>query len=127
MRESDTNYPEVICILSDRIRVINCRNNIQWILHKSDKNGRRWRGLSYHLHRSSLIRDAKKQGVDTTPLEALPERHWSLSMAGCASKSVKDDPTYQSTLEGSEARRFLDAYSEDQEPPMDTAGVCKDH
>ena len=126
MRESDTNYPEVIYILSHRIRVINCRNNIQWILQKSDKNGHRWRGLSYHLHRSSLIREANKLGLDTTPLEALPERHWSLSKAGCALKSVKDDPTYRTTLEGSEARRFLDAYCEDKEPPMDTVGPCKE-
>ena len=111
MKESDNDYQKIIFILSEKFRVIDCRNGIQWILQKKDNGGRRWRSLNYHTHRSSLIRDVDKQDVDITPLYSLPERHWSLSKAGCASKSVKDDISHLPTLEGSAAKRFLEQYN----------------
>jgi hypothetical protein len=119
LKESDNDYQKVICKLSKKFRVIDCRNGIQWILQKQDNDGRRWRSLNYHTHRSSLIRDAGKQDVGTTPLKSLPERHWSPSKAGCASKSAKDDLPHQPTLVGAAANRFLNAYRKGEVAPDD--------
>jgi hypothetical protein len=71
-RESDDAYPAVVQ-LDAKTRVINCRDNIQWILQR--KRGDQWYGIAYCRIRDALIREAKRQlGLATEPLNALPQR-----------------------------------------------------
>src|SRR5882724_1291746 len=68
--EADEAYP-AIAQLNDRWRVINCRDDLQWILQKFE--GKRWRGNSYHRDRAVLIeRIASRCGdVDASALEVV--------------------------------------------------------
>ena len=43
----------VVVRLSDNCRVIECRDDIQWIIQV--RYGNRWRNVSYHLNRDVLI------------------------------------------------------------------------
>jgi hypothetical protein len=52
IRESDDAYP-VLVQISDKLRVIECRDGIQWILQTRSSN--RWRDLGYHRDRDVLI------------------------------------------------------------------------
>jgi hypothetical protein len=52
IRESDDAYP-VLVHISDKLRVIECRDGIQWILQTRSDN--RWRDLGYHRDRDVLI------------------------------------------------------------------------
>ena len=78
-RETDSNYP-VLVQVSDKVRVINCKDNLQWIVQR--KQGQQWQGVSFCRTREVLIRDARRRfAPDNLPLEALailqslPERH----------------------------------------------------
>jgi hypothetical protein len=77
-RESDASY-STLTYLDDRTRVIDCRDNIQWIVQRRD--GANWRGLSFCRTRLVLIRDAKRRLGNELPkdalavLQALPEWH----------------------------------------------------
>lgn len=54
--EGDDTYP-VIVSLGDRHRVINCRDDIQWIIQCRSSVGRTpWRGVSYCRTREALLR-----------------------------------------------------------------------
>src|SRR5262245_31588284 len=50
--ETDESYPAV-ARLNDRWRVINCRDDLQWILQK--RNGDQWHSNSYHVTRTGLL------------------------------------------------------------------------
>ena len=80
-RESDDTYP-VVAQISDRVRVINCRDDIQWIVQKRvNKSTHSWRGKSFCRTRAALIRDTRRWHDAELPadalavLQALPERH----------------------------------------------------
>ena len=80
-RESDDAYP-VIAQISDRVRVISCRDDIQWIVQKRvNKSTQSWRGQSFCRTRAALIRDARRWHDAELPadalavLQALPEWH----------------------------------------------------
>jgi hypothetical protein len=78
--ESDDSYP-TIAQLDDRMRVITCRDDMQWIVQQKVGTTRGWRGLSYCCRRDTLLRDAKRQlGAPISAeamsiLQALPEWH----------------------------------------------------
>jgi len=76
-RESDLTYPS-LATLSDKWRVINCKDDIQWIVQR--REGQHWRGVSFHLDRDVLIERALKFEPAASPealaiLRALPARH----------------------------------------------------
>jgi hypothetical protein len=72
-RETDDAYPAV-AKLSDRVRVIECPDGIQWILQR--RRGARWNGVSFCRTRSALIREAAKVlGYVPLGLMALPEHY----------------------------------------------------
>lgn len=75
-RERDDTYLDVILERGDW-RVIRCKDRIQWIVQKRVPGCLRsdgWRGISFHLHRETLIRAWRKSsGLDGIELLALPE------------------------------------------------------
>ena len=81
-RESDDNYQWVAATLADHLRVIVCRNRIQYIPQRRYADGLRgatWRSLHYCAFKSSLIRvceglESRSGPVSTAPLAALPEK-----------------------------------------------------
>jgi hypothetical protein len=74
-RERDEDYPAVVS-LSDTVRVIDCKDGIQWILQQ--RYGDQWRGVAFCRRRDTLIREAKKLHVSEALL-SLPEHHDGLS------------------------------------------------
>src|SRR4029450_4034180 len=52
-QESDESYEGVVCREGD-LRIINCRDDIQWIAQRL--TGGRWRNKSFHRTRRALIR-----------------------------------------------------------------------
>ncbi len=68
IQETDEGYP-VIAQTRKNIRVINCRDDIQWIVQV--RNGSGWRGKHYCKTKEALIRIAGHHPA----LAALPEWH----------------------------------------------------
>lgn len=102
MKETDHYYSNIVQQLTSNLRVINCRNNLQWIVQLKDRHGSRWRNISYHRERSSLIRLVNSMGVNTATLDRLPEHYRGYSKAGCASILPKD-VTLQKAFSGTSA------------------------
>lgn len=83
--ETANHYPAIV-YLSDRVRVINCRQNMQWIVQRDQGEGK-WYGASFCVTREALIRDSRRRlrGYDgpgaeipfhaLAILRALPEWH----------------------------------------------------
>jgi len=56
--ECRDDYPALV-YLSERLRVIKCRDGIQWVLQRKRSNGKnRWRGVAFCRTREALIRSA---------------------------------------------------------------------
>jgi len=73
-RESDDSYPRVVIRLSAKLRVIECRDGIQWILQRC--KGGQWRGFSFHRDREVLIARCGPISSDALALlRALPPFH----------------------------------------------------
>ena len=70
-RESDDPYP-VVVQLDAKTRVIDCKDNIQWILQR--RRGVQWHGVAYCRTRDALAREAKRLGYVSEALNALPQR-----------------------------------------------------
>ena len=87
-RESDDNYQWVAAKLAEDLRVIVCRNGLQYIPQRRHADGLRgatWRSLCYCAFKTSLIRacegrESRSGPVSTAPLAALPEkaRAWGI-------------------------------------------------
>ena len=81
-RESDDNYQWVAATLADHLRVIVCRNRIQYIPQRRYADGLRgaaWRSLCHCAYKTSLIKaceglESRSGPVSTVPLAALPEK-----------------------------------------------------
>ena len=73
-KEQHQNYQFILGYLSPRFRLIECRDNIQWILQRRDKNINRWRAFSYCKLKKSIVRIFDEHGLDTGLLDTLPER-----------------------------------------------------
>ena len=57
--ERDAAYDSVIVYVSPRIRIILCRNGIQYIVQRmfaETAHGEVWRGFSYHVTQQSLFK-----------------------------------------------------------------------
>ena len=68
--ESADYYDDVILQLSDRWRVITCRDVSQWIIQKKEaSHAAPWRGVSYHTCRDSLIRACGSLNLLSAALE----------------------------------------------------------
>ena len=73
-KEQSQDYPFVIKYLSNRYRLIECRDHIQCILQRRDKNVPRWRGIYYFLNTQSMSRILRQFGLDDGVVGQLPER-----------------------------------------------------
>ena len=73
-KEQSQNYPFVITYLSNRYRLIECRDRIQWILQRRDKNFPRWRGIYYFRNTQSMSRIFRQFDLDDGVVGQLPER-----------------------------------------------------
>ena len=73
-KEQSQDYPFVITYLSNRYRLIECRDHIQWILQRRDKNVPRWRGIYYFLNTQSMSRIFRQFDLDNGVVGQLPER-----------------------------------------------------
>ena len=72
-KEQSQDYPFVITYLSNRYRLIECRDRIQWILQRRDKNVPRWRGIYYFLNTQSMSRIFRQFDLDDGVVDQLPE------------------------------------------------------
>ena len=77
LSEQQQDYPYVVVNIRTHFRLIECRDHIQWILQRRDKNKERWRGISYFMFKKSMVRVFQEHGLDTHLLETLPERFQS--------------------------------------------------
>jgi hypothetical protein len=81
-RESDDAYRDVAATLAEDLRVIVCKNGLQYIPQRRHADGLRgaaWRSLCYCALKSSLIRayeglQGRSGPVSTAALDALPEK-----------------------------------------------------
>ena len=81
-RESDDNYQFVAATLAEDLRVIVCKNGLQYIPQRRYADGLRgaaWRSLCYCAFKTSLIKacerlESRYGPVSTAPLAALPEK-----------------------------------------------------
>ena len=71
--ERDEGYGSVVVRLDDKHRVINCSDNLQWIIQR--KRGQQWHGYSFHRCREVLIERSGAKGETLAVLQALPEWH----------------------------------------------------
>jgi hypothetical protein len=73
--ECRDDYPAIL--LSGTMRVINCRNGVQWALQRRRSHlAHSWRGFGYFRTKAALLRQVRK--FDETAVSALaelPERH----------------------------------------------------
>jgi hypothetical protein len=69
--ESDEAYPALVEF--DGKRVINCRDDIQWILQRRMPS--RWSALGYFRNRDVLIERSGAKGEALMILRGLPEVH----------------------------------------------------
>ena len=73
-RESDDDdYSGVIVKLDNRHRIIDCVDDIQWIIQR--RRGARWFGCSFHRDRDVLIERSRATGEALKLLQALPAWH----------------------------------------------------
>ena len=91
MIESVDSYSKVLFYITHAIRVIECRNSIQWILQRKDDARCRWRAVGYFRTRNALIREVWKLGQNASQLYQLPERFESRPEGGWASVQVDRD------------------------------------
>ena len=68
------DYPFVITYLSNRYSLIECRDHIQWIIQRRDKNVPRWKGIYYFLNTQSMSRIFRQFCLDDRVVSQLPER-----------------------------------------------------
>ncbi|OAN69139.1 hypothetical protein A8B83_16480 [Rhodobacteraceae bacterium EhC02] len=72
--ETSDSYAAVVAHLTDTLRVISCKDGIQWVLQKRGGGSaqRPWRAKGYFLTRKALTRVSASLGAPTDTLEALP-------------------------------------------------------
>ena len=72
-REGDEAYAKTVLEISDRWRIVACRDGIQWIVQKrvSAKGATReqWRGVKYHRSREGLIEALVRLEIRLTALQ----------------------------------------------------------
>ncbi|RUU47469.1 hypothetical protein EOD08_06485 [Mesorhizobium sp. M6A.T.Ca.TU.002.02.2.1] len=108
-KETSNDYGDIIVTLNDTTRIINCPNNIQWIVQTL--SGRRWRSCSFWRRRDALINrldfEAQADGdYALTPqnreaLEALPSIH------GCVWLPSAQTGGGKTKNQGRQTTRFL--------------------
>ena len=63
-RESSDHYSHVILRLTNRWRIILCRQALQWILQSRENlHGGAWRGFRYFRTRTALIEECGRLGL----------------------------------------------------------------
>lgn len=78
-RETDDDYGHVVEQLGPKHRLIECKDNIQWILQ--EYIGKTWRNQNFLTSREGVIR--RCSGLPNADrLDGLPQRYASLSQRG---------------------------------------------
>ncbi len=74
-QETSNEYSGVTANLTGTIRVITCKDDLQWILQKRMGGCGKWpwKGKSFCTTRQALIRCTAALGAPTGALEVLPE------------------------------------------------------
>ena len=70
--EKHSEYIYVVANLSKGYRLIECKNNIQWILQKKALSKSYWRSRKYCLTKNGIIAVLDKLCIDSTSLSKLP-------------------------------------------------------
>jgi len=80
-QETSDCYSGIVAQLSDDVRVVECRDRIQWIVQRRKKGGaaRPWRGIAYCVTRNALMRvcaslEGRNDPAALATLAALPDR-----------------------------------------------------
>ena len=106
-KEQSQDYPFVITYLSNRYRLIECRDRIQWILQRRDKNVPRWRGIYYFLNTQSMSRIFRQFDLDNGVVGQLPERFESRFKAVQREQIKSDDIVLATDKNYSRTKVFL--------------------
>lgn len=72
-REEAENYDRVLVDMGRDWRLIECRDNIQFILQRKSPGsvvGVRWRNVRYHRTRDTLFEAATRSGIDLSAKQA---------------------------------------------------------
>jgi hypothetical protein len=75
--ESYDEYARVVVNLGDKLRVIECKDSIQWIIQRitaQSLGSRQWRGISFCRTKEALLRYARTGPGENAILDALPDR-----------------------------------------------------
>ena len=120
LSEQQQDYPYVVVNIRTHFRLIECRDHIQWILQRRDKNVKRWRGISYFMFKKSMVRVFDEHGLDTDLLDTLPERFQSRF------KAVQSEQRQIHNLASVTTTNELDAKSFSELPIADDLEVA-DH
>lgn len=70
-KESSTHYAFVIKVFSDSYRLIECRDNYQWIVQRL--TGNRWRSEWFFKTKAALHKQLSKLGLKVDALSPLPD------------------------------------------------------
>ncbi len=106
-KEQSQDYPFVITYLSNRYRLIECRDHIQWILQRRDKNVPRWRGIYYFLNTQSMSRIFRQFDLDDRVVSQLPERFESRFKTVQREQIKSDDIVLATDINYSRTKVFL--------------------
>jgi hypothetical protein len=71
--ETSNDYAAVVTKLTDKLRVITCKDDLQWILQKRVGGGakRPWRAKGYFTNLKALTRVSASLGAPTASLDGL--------------------------------------------------------
>ena len=107
LSEQQQDYPYMVVNIRTHFRLIECRDNIQWILQRRDKNKERWRAISYFMFKKSMIRVFQEHGLDTDLLDTLPEHFESRFKAVQSEQRQIHNLTSVTTTNELDAKSFL--------------------
>ncbi|RWM83779.1 MAG: hypothetical protein EOR81_02255 [Mesorhizobium sp.] len=97
-KETSNDYGDIIVTLNDTTRIINCPNNIQWIVQTL--SGRRWRSCSFWRRRDALITHLDFEASHGKPNYALTaENRKALEALPRIHRTVVDPPSEEDELE----------------------------
>lgn len=76
--ESSNEYPFVVANLWDGWRVIECADDMQWVLQRQTSNHGKiqWNGRSFCRSKEALLRNIRERAIELLPaMLALPDRY----------------------------------------------------
>jgi hypothetical protein len=78
--EENDAYPYVVIHESERVRINECKTDLQWIIQHREAESNSWRGRGFYRIRAALVRDYERlSDTAASVLAVLPERYESRS------------------------------------------------